>query len=744
MVERRKFMQGKRVSSNSKESLGRLYGEIEVSRDVFSKGEKKLEARAFPPFVKFCKRLYAMFPSMGKGVKFQEKYREAIEFLGWDLKPEEFAAAIKGSLILSMVGFLIAGALIYTFFGSMIDEMMGFPYFSIILCFGFPVILSLFISRFVQEVPVGIANDEKMRALTYVPSIVGYMIMSMKLVPNLERAVEFAAEHGEGKIAEDFKRILWEVQVGSYTTLAEALDVLAYRWGKYSEEFKLALMRIRASVLENEEGKRFSLLDKTLTNVLSSIKVKMEDYARGLSQPAVTLFYLGVLLPLILIIVLPVGSAFSGSPMARPDVLFLIYCIIIPAVSIMFSKMVIKTRPPTYQPPDIPDDHPSLPPKNTIKLGKGYLSIFVVIGLILVAGLGSSFFVQEIFGITKQKVLDREGNPVFYNEKGEISADGEMSLEEQRFWMKPNNDYTPYYLIFGVLMTMSACFFIYFYFTSIYKRKVQVEVMQMESEFKDSLYVLASRLGESKPIEDALLHTKSFLPKQLVSVRLFGKIIDNIRILGLPLEAAVFDKTYGALKNNPSEIIRSSMRLLVDSVQLGVNVAARTMISLSLQLTNSEKVNKMLSTLLQDVASMMKSISIFIAPVVLGITVSLQKIVMLTLSSITSSNALQSLSQMDSGALGGTMGIGNLTQVASSFVPSPDLFASMVTPAEFLFIVALYVIEIVVILNYFIIRMQEDNSIMVRLGIAKAVPIAIIIFIISVVGANSIVGGMVG
>jgi len=78
-------------------------------------------------------------------------------------------------------------------------------------------------------------------------------------------------------------------------------------------------MMIRASVLRTASQKRYSLLDKTMSEMLDSIKNKMENYARGLSQPSTVLFYIGVLLPLILIIILPVGSAFTGAPLARTE-----------------------------------------------------------------------------------------------------------------------------------------------------------------------------------------------------------------------------------------------------------------------------------------------------------------------------------------------------------------------------------------------------------------------------------------
>src|SRR3989344_1712758 len=107
-------------------------------------------------------------------------------------------------------------------------------------------------------------------------------------------------------------------------------------------------MRVRASVIEPTEAKRHAILDKTMDEILESIKLKMEQYARDLSQPSVMLFYIGVLLPLILIIILPVGSSFSGAPLANPVFLALIYLIFIPGFTLWFAQtQIVSKRPPT-------------------------------------------------------------------------------------------------------------------------------------------------------------------------------------------------------------------------------------------------------------------------------------------------------------------------------------------------------------------------------------------------------------
>ena len=753
---------------------GEIYKGIPVSKAEFEEGEEKaLVKRARHPFVRYCKRLHRMYPGLGRGTVFQEKYRDAIEFLDWDLKAEEFSAAIRLTLVFSLAAFVVIAFVIDSSPASQVIQ--GFLQNNQLLAKAYiylPFILaSLALTYYVQNYPLGEVKIEQTRALTYVPEIMGYMIMSMKLVPNLEKSVEFAAEHGRGKVAEDFKKIIWEVQLGTYSTLSEALDRLAYRWGKYSEEFKHALMMIRASVLENTEAKRYQLLDKTMATVLDSIKNKMEDYARKLQEPGMILFYVGVLLPLMLIIILPIGSAFTGQPMAMPPVLVLIYNIAIPVGVVLFARRVIKGRPPTYDPPRIPDNYPGLPKKGYMIVGKSQLPIVFVVAGILVLGIVFSLFLSQEgfppksivgkefpqfipYDKAKAEVFAKIGRTeTYYDDSGEFKqelisrrglkereASELLILERERFYSQRGNDITPYALVFGLMLTVSLCLYVLLYHSFIYKRKVQLEIMKLESEFKDSLYILASRLGENKPVEEALRHTRDFLPDLAVSERIFGRTIENIELLGMPLEAAVFDPMYGSLKNIPSNIIQGSMRLLIDSVQLGVNLAARTLISLSLQLSNSEKVSRMLSVLVSDIISMTRTLALFIAPIVLGITVGLQKVIIGYLLGVAGSSLARRVpGGIEQAALTQAgIELPTLTGIDVSIIPS------LVTPLQFLIIVAVYAIELVLVMGYFNTKIQEDNNVLVWVSIAKALPVAMTIFILSVISANALIGGSLG
>lgn len=784
--EEKKFEE-EEIDFSASASPGELYKKIEPTIKEIPEAKLGQKKEKKELFAAFCKNINSRFPSLGKNSKYSPSMNEAMNFLGWELKPEEFFSGIKFVFFTALIIGIIISTIISFAFSTPIGEYfeaIGIPIPPMFLFYFISILIALFIMNFFQNYPFSEVKKEQVKALRYVPEIVGYMIMSMKLVPNLEKAIEFAAEHGKGKIADDLKKMIWDTQLGVYNTLSEGLDALAYKWGNYSEEFKLALMRIRASVLESSEAKRFQLLDSTMDKVLEGVREKMENYARSLNQPAIVLFYMGVLLPLILIIVLPVGSAFTGQALARPDLLFALYDIAIPLAAFLFARRIISNRPPTYSAPSIPDNYPELPGKGSMLIGKAKVSIILLVFLIGIMGIMFTAYAhfngigmpvstakglneslslnldfspsQETFYLiepdkTEQRVIEKAfQNSNYFEENGrfveERTARGmqlelaiqQAGIEKQRFLSLPENDTTPNILIYGIIITIALCVFLYLYYSSYYKRKVQKEFEKMETEFKDSLYILASRMAENKPVEEAINHVREFLPQLTISKTVYAKTSENITLLGMPLEKALFDPTHGSLKENPSDVIKGSMKLLVDSIQLGGNVAARTLISMSVQLTNSEKVTKMLSILVSDTAQMMKSMALFIGPIVLGITVALQKVVMNVLGKITSSGLTSQLSTMETSGLVGT-GFDSFTKMSTGLSVKPEVFASMTTPTQFLFIVAIYVIEIVAILVYFTTRISEDNELETKMEIAKAIPIAIIAFLFAVILSNAVV-----
>ncbi|OIO26124.1 hypothetical protein AUJ14_02800, partial [Candidatus Micrarchaeota archaeon CG1_02_55_22] len=536
-----------------------LYSDIKF--DYLKKRTQKPK-EPYQGYVRLVKSLAKVFKGMGKGSKFTDDQRAAIEFLNIQLSPEELYSAYKG-LLFTGVG--VGLAILVVLFLLLPDAPV------LALSIGGVMVLGGAGGAFYMAgYPAMQAESQRKLAIAYVPEIVSYLVMNMRLNPNLEKAVDFAASHGRGKIAEDLKKLVWDVQLGVYSSVEEGLDGLAYRWGAYNDDFKQALMLIRASLLEGDEARREALLEKAGNDVLEGSKEKMDLYARQLHQPTVYLYYFGILLPLMLAIVLPIATGMMKDlPIKGVLPFFAIYNIFLPLAVYFMAHGIIAGRPPTYVPPDIPPDFVGLPPKGTFRAGSINLPYVPLALAVLVLAL----FIGTV--LDASVVSSTLANQAFEDPAKAVAALPHFDVP----FYGAIYQFTIYGLLIGVALAIST----YYYGKYVDRKKMQDEIRYMEGEFKDALYVLASRLGENRPIEDAFRHAIEFLPKSKVANKLFKRTLENITMLGMTLDKALFDPTFGSMRDIPSEMIRSGMRILADSVQLGVNVAAMSLINLAMQ-----------------------------------------------------------------------------------------------------------------------------------------------------------------
>jgi len=686
-----------------------------------------------------------------KPKEFPKAYREALDFLGWKLDPNVVMAAPRTAGIIGLILGVLIAALVYfpltysppaeIVCGDGICSELGgedpstcaadcstsgivnygappgsvSPILLLFIMF-IPVFLTIFLVGYVQKYPLNAADAEKMRALTYVPEIMNYLVMQMRLQPNLERAVEFASEHGEGRIAAEFREVLWKSQVGIYESIEEGLDDMAYRWEPYSEEFKHAITLIRASVLVPSDIERNMLYDKAIDDLLTSTKDKMELYAHAMKQPSMYLFYIAVLMPLMIIIMLPVAAAFAGIPVASTPVLIILYIFVLPIITYVYAKSVLAKRPGGYTPPDIPDNHPDLPKKGTAKLGGMTLPILPVAIMILIAILFVGFMIESEIKWT------------------EVAAQEWEDINQGKEFQQPT------ILQYAIPLAIALPIGFYLFAKSVNKVNIQEKIFKMELDFKDAMYLVASRLGEKKPLEDAIKYVKRFMPESKVATELLENVEKNIMVLGLTLKSAIFDPVYGAMKFIPSRLINSAFRIMTDSIELGPEVASTSLMSVSDQIRNIQKINDLMRKLLDDVTSMMSSMAKMIAPVVLGIVASLQQVIIAVITPLSSKGG---------GTVGGTAeNMQNANQAlsgANSAFSSFSVSDSMAKPFEFQLIVAFYVIILVIILSYFAGKVRYgDNKTAIMMTIGKTLPISITVFVVALYLGGGMVGGLAG
>ena len=132
----------------------------------------------------------------------------------------------------------------------------------------------------------------------------------------------------------------------------------------------------------------------------------------------------------------------------------------------------------------------------------------------------------------------------------------------------------------------------------------------------------------------------------------------------------------------------------------------------------------------------------FIAPIILGITTALQKIVINTLRSL-SSSAMEQMGNVIEGIESGVSSIGGSsisTGATSNIAGGLDMATvnTLATSTQFLIIVGIYVILVVMIITWFTTMIEQDNLTLAKLRISQTLPIATILFVITCIVVNMV------
>jgi len=181
------------------------------------------------------------------------------------------------------------------------------------------------------------ANDQVIIAIFY---IVAYIRFSS----NFELAISFAANYLSPPLSLDFKRLLWQLENSEYPTLKAAFDDYLEEWRDESLEFLEAIYLIESSLYESEEFRRISLLDKSLDIILEGNYEKMMHYSQELRGKVQTFNMIGVVLPILGLIILPLAAAFSN-PSSVLQVVIVLYNVIIPVSVGYFALTIVFNKP---------------------------------------------------------------------------------------------------------------------------------------------------------------------------------------------------------------------------------------------------------------------------------------------------------------------------------------------------------------------------------------------------------------
>jgi len=643
----------------------KLKAEIEakvssVPRAGISREYQIFREEAMPPHLSFYEKL-CNFSEKILHLKLKpenmEKLQTFIDICHLHITP---AGAVAFSFIFPSL-FLIIGILLSLFTGSMF----------LVLFFLFAGLGLMF---FASKLPEYFANTWRMKASNQMVLSIFYIVTFMRHTSNLENAIEFASEHLAPPLSLDLKKVLWNVQAGVFDSVKDSLEDYLNGWRKWNMEFVESFHLIEGSLYETSEDRRLALLDKALDVILEETYERMLHYAQNLKGPITALHMLGIIMPILGLVILPLVVSFMET--VRWWHLAIIYNIALPVLVYMFGKNILAKRPTGYGDVDISEVNPAF---------KKYKNIVIKIG-------PKEFFINPIFlcvfiGIVLGLIallplILHMLSPYF---------DISLPFGFQLLGYKPSS-VNPDVIIgpFGLGATLFSFFFplafafsvgLFFRLRSKNVYKIREEARKLEDEFGSALFQLGNRLGDGLPAEVAFKKVADVMPETKAG-KFFKIVAANITKFGMGVRDAIFNPKTGAILSFPSKIIHSTMQVLIQSVKKGPRIAAQAILNVARYIKEIHKVNERLKDLMADIISDMKNQIKFLTPVIAGIVIGITSMITFIL-----------------GRLGKSISQLGATEVGTQVGTIAGMFGDGIPTYYFQVVVGLYVFQIIFILT---------------------------------------------
>lgn len=674
------------VEQNS--SLSNNFSDFLETEKITSKEYEQFKSEYLPPhmtlYEKACnwsEKILKIKPDKKK----EELLQESINICHLNITPTgatSFSILVPFLLMTfgSFLGYLIPNLLINT--GG--DSQLFFVFFFLLT----GVIMMPALTR----LPHFMANSWRLKASNQMVLAVFYIVTFMRHTSNLEQAIKFASQHLSPPLSLDLKKLLWNVETEKYESLKESLDNYLETWRRWNMEFIEAMHLIESSLYESSEERRVNALEKSLSVILEETYEKMLHYAHNLKSPLTMLHMLGIILPILGLVILPLVVSFMGN--VKWYHLATIYNIILPVSVFYLGKMILSSRPTGYGESDISEENPELKKYKNVLINLGskqfkvppiHIAIFVFIVFMLI---GLSPIIMHMINPGFDLPLwgqDMNGNGGFWLLEYKQSKDN-ISIEEGPFGLGAA------ILSFFITLSFGIGIGIYYKLRSQNVIKLRDAAKKLELEFAGALFQLGNRLGDGVPAEIAFSKVANVM-EGTISGEFFNEVNTKITKLGLSVEEAIFDKHKGALVDFPSNLIESSMKVFIQSAKKGPKIASAALINVSEYIKEIHKVNERLKDLLAEIISSMKSQISFLTPAISGIVIGITSMITTILSYL--GDQFSNLSNTG-GAPGG--------------VALPMMFSNGVPTFYFQFIVGIYVIQIVYILSILVNGIENGSD----------------------------------
>lgn len=638
---------------------------------------KKIETSKSHNFYEGLCHASSKIVRIGVGAEEREKLSNAIRLVHLDLEPEEVQSL---ALVATVLTFILGVVALFFFF-------------SIYLVLGV-LILTAGVFFLLKRVPLTMLNRWRAKASDQLVTAVLYMVINIKKGSNLENAIYFTANQMGPPLSLDFMRLLWEFQVNKYSTVQEALENYTAIW-KHQEDQFVDSINLIISSLRQDEMRAEMTLDKATDVILEGVQDHMTHFAHNLQGPVQALHMLGIVLPVLLLVMLPLVASF----MKIPGIYLAIgFDVVVPVTVYILARNILSTRPG-----GISSSNVELQSERFASKFKAVSTAFGV--ALLFIGIGFGYYI----------------------------------LGKARGW--EFSRYTDSLLYLSLIGVAGLGFTIVAYLWALNKKalKMKRSVENVEKEFSSAIFQLGNRIEEGNPPERAF--QKVAEDTRGTEIQKFFDIVDyNLRVRGMSLEKSLFSDSSGATRFFPSPTIKAIMKLLVEGAKRSLKAAASSLLILSRYLRDIYRVQERLKDLLADTISSIKMQASFFVAVITSIVVGLSVLIVNILSALEGvfrgGLLAQPTSSVTSAGVEGSLG--GLDSIAKIFNASESMAGY-----QFQIMVGIYLILIVILLSYLLSLVVYGGDVIERRQIIISNLFkSIIIYCIGVIIVNTILSSI--
>ncbi len=649
-----------------------------VSNEAFSKEylifREEAMSTALTTYEKICnfsERLLRVTPKENE----REDFETAIRTAHLNITPEGASSFASLILFASIIVAILAGLAIFLMTKAM-------PSTSVLLLLFLIMIAGFALTKPLSRLPMQIATKWRLRASNQMVLCILYIVMYMRHTSNMEHGIKFAGEHIGLPLALDMRKVFWDVEVGRYATLKESLDNYLKQWRKHNLEFVEAFHLIESSLYEPDEPRRIDRLEKALQVILEGTYERMLHFAHDVRSPITFLHMIGIILPILGLIILPLMGTFLGVKWWH---LGIVYNIILPVMVYYLGQNILQKRPLGYGDRNIIEEIPDY--ERYTKASFLGIEVDAIIPAVLI-GLVMCFigFMPLIIHFTDptwdQSLGEKLGNILDYrNKNGQTCNAGEECF----------GPFGVGAVMLSLFVTLGLALAIGTYYKIKTKKLITIRdrTRELEKEFSGSLFQLGNRIGDGIPTELAVGKVAENM-KGTPTGHFFGIASTNIKQMGMGVKDAIFDARRGAILAFPSTLIESSMKVLVDSARKGPQVVAKCLVSISIYMERIHQVGERLKDLLAEITTSMKSQIVFLTPMIAGVVVGIGSMITSIIGRL--STQLGTFTGADTA----TEGLGFNPANLIGLFPTNKLMP----PYFFQLVVGLYVVEIIIILTY--------------------------------------------